>query len=874
MKQSLDVLARTSAVPLIRQLDISTQVTKLGDAFQSFYREGTSTQSSTLRATARRLAQHWKSTLVTIRRLRDGGPASLSTLISDNFDSVHAVLLAIDDNPDVFDYDILHRSAEQFQSSLTGLRENFQGLFATFPNSAPEDYWTGIIREFVNDFNEAFYTILPKSEKSPEVLSRMKAEFISACNQITRAVPSFFSLGTDFAKIWVDLDATHTFLEQIMSRLGIGALPRLAKQTIKQDFSPEYAKFEAFIARLWSAVHDHPAPRGADLAEALPQLETVAFERISQKTGGSLRPADSKSRTPEDISKWEQEKRLLEEKITEVSKLAELRLRQLEDVLSAKRIHAIEEVGRIMGDMMIPVAETVIKNEPEIEHLDKINVFVLERRCSKCREYEEEARDIRRRLRGILQIRPGESLMSIFDALSSQNMKARKEIAKMKSAEEAVKRALDERGAAIARANEALAKYGIHITGDDASEIVLAILDALEPLLEGHQKELRDQEAALEERHTRDLEYILKAVSQIMPDIIESGRVSITDFKTTIIMVAREAVTRMDEVRQEDAKREELLGTVQTWLHGRAVEVTESDMENLTYHETIPLLMNALDRTPNPLVPKMNAMKNQIAQIECEFRDFLGQAKRDGFIANTLDLNVMELYELMNVNRSFQATVMERIESVKREMQMQLYEIDQTKESLLIIAKRLRRLLRHDDVELDGQETAELFMHIQTFLEELSSGGTANLYMSIADINDMTKAARKIMNCLNVTDPRQYLPDVIRLFEDNVNTIESSRKFAGPLDAIFKSFDFQAASFNPDSDAFKFLREQIFQMHVVLGSDGTLIHDAKLTDVFKRMISLSAALMSYIAQLYLGGDARSGRPSEAAAPAPAGGAPF
>jgi hypothetical protein len=87
-------------------------------------------------------------------------------------------------------------------------------------------------------------------------------------------------------------------------------------------------------------------------------------------------------------------KRLLEEKHAEIFKLAELRLRQLEDVLSAKRIHGIEEVSRIMGDVMMPVQATVSQSEPYIQQIDKIKVFVLER------------------------MRPGESLMSIFDALS------------------------------------------------------------------------------------------------------------------------------------------------------------------------------------------------------------------------------------------------------------------------------------------------------------------------------------------------------------------------------------------------------------------------------------------------------------------------
>jgi hypothetical protein len=59
-------------------------------------------------------------------------------LAVDSFDGVHAVLKAVDGNPAYFDFDVLHQSAEEFQSALTCLRENFQGIFAAFPNSVPE----------------------------------------------------------------------------------------------------------------------------------------------------------------------------------------------------------------------------------------------------------------------------------------------------------------------------------------------------------------------------------------------------------------------------------------------------------------------------------------------------------------------------------------------------------------------------------------------------------------------------------------------------------------------------------------------------------------------------------------------------------------
>jgi hypothetical protein len=47
------------------------------------------------------------------------------------------------------------------------------------------------------------------------------------------------------------------------------------------------------------------------------------------------------------------------------------------------------------------------------------------------------------------------------------------------------------------------------------------------------------------------------------------------------------------------------------------------------------------------------------------------------------------------------------------------------------------------------------------------------------------------------------------------------------------------------------LREKIFQLHLLHGSDETAFHDEKLSAVFQKLIALSAALMSYIASSLL-----------------------
>jgi hypothetical protein len=861
LKETVDVLCSGTMIPMVEELDIRGRMGKLDEAFQAFCREGNNERSTNLRGTARRFLQYWKTTALLIGRLRETGISSLSVLVFSKFDLLERLLSRVDDNPDLYTYQILRNACDHLRLVLSSTRGQFEAIFRTFPEGPSEETLAALIRDFMRDYNEAFYSIFPKSEKNPADLGALRAQVLSVCDDLFRVIRCLFAFQPDVAKVIEVFDSAHGMIQETGAHLGIWAVPRIAKPRVEPVPSP----MEEFATRMWAALEEHPP--GNDPVEG---LEDALVNRISQREVhlSSTLPTRSRATAQNTIEqiRWAQEKRQLEEQLAEVTKIAEKRQQQLEAILSAKRIHAIEQVGRVMGDLLMPVETFVAQSDPAIEKVEKINVFVLERRCDKCREYEEEARIIRRRLKAFMEVRNGESLSSLFEALAENHRRAQADIAKKEARAEIARDALEKRKDVIAAANAALARFGITIAGDTPEDIAVSVIDALSALLNGHAKDLEQQQAELGEKHTQELQALLKSVGEIMPELAEG--VNDSQPKAGIKLLAKIMGERVTEMKEIADRRDELLGRVQQWLRQQAVEMTDEELENLDYEEAIPLLLLSLDKTPNPLIPKINAIEAQIAQIETEFREFLEQAKRNGFLNADLDIEAMEIYELMNVNRSFQAQVIEQLQSGKRQLDMQAYDMEQTRQSLQTIGKRMRRLLRRDAVDLDGKDTGDLLMHINAFLEELTSGGTSGLFMSIADINDVTKNVRKTLNAMNANDPHSYLPDIMRAFEENASTLDSTHRFANPLESIFKSFDFQHASFNPECERFKFLREKIFQMHLLLGSDGTLIHDKKLTDVLKKMISLSSALVSYIAQQWLTNSA-AGSPD-----IPAGGSPL
>jgi hypothetical protein len=267
--------------------------------------------------------------------------------------------------------------------------------------------------------------------------------------------------------------------------------------------------------------------------------------------------------------------------------------------------------------------------------------------------------------------------------------------------------------------------------------------------------------------------------------------------------------------------------------------------------EAVPILMNMADEIPNAMAPEVAKLQADIFQVEAEFRNYLQAAIKAGFLPDSLDLAGMSMFELLNMNRAFLEGVNERIENDKREIDRQNFEMENARESLQGIGVRLRRLLRQDDVVLEGKDLNELFFNISAFVEELTSGGTGGYFVAIADLNDMTQNARKFTSNPGSTDPRQYIPEMMKLLEEKCQSVESAMQFGIPLEAIFKNFDFQPEAYNPQQEPFKFLREKVFQLNMLLGNEGKEIHEPKLQNVFKRFVSLCSALLSHIATSFL-----------------------
>ena len=212
------------------------------------------------------------------------------------------------------------------------------------------------------------------------------------------------------------------------------------------------------------------------------------------------------------------------------------------------------------------------------------------------------------------------------------------------------------------------------------------------------------------------------------------------------------------------------------------------------------------------------------------------------------DLSRMTFKELIQYAKDGTRKIRKRLLDSQLEVEEKILEIEGNKMSLDSIAERLHHLLQiENEVDFSKMDMNSVMFNISQYIDYLLQNGTKGLFISVSDLNEMSKEAKQYSKYPNSPDPTLYLPDIFERYSQSEKSLSSAKKFEEPLEIIFKNFDFQPSSFRPDQKSFLYLRDRIFQLHLLLGSEKASIPDEKLHNVFKHFISLLSSFLSFIA---------------------------
>lgn len=923
--------------------------------------------SASVRSSSFSFLQQWKAVISIIDSLNESGISSLFDYVNEQFKIIFRGIETVASKPEKHTIlsEIINKGCSILNTSLSNLQNLIKELFENFtdPTSESVSYYFTEVKQFLSLYNESFYNVFPKAGLLPQELASLKSETLSASNDIMSSLRALFSF-------WPDLKDMIRYEEEIQKLLNSAICqmklpPSLSRiiapnpkkkptqeKEMEKKLKPEFTKVELFISNILKAIDKPPLDHKLDLWKRLKTTENIIIDTIQDlnDTLGKIRgqthniqtllvEADSRKKELERFRAHNDQlfhsNRELQTKLEEVTKISEKRRLKIESLQNKtenlKERRTIEKVSTRLNEMMQNIDPSVQKleydiinkdkendsdddeDENNLTSLEKMNIFVLEKKCNKCHNYEQQRKEIIKLLSPLITVGQGESLVSAIQSLIKRQEKLEMENSQVKTAFEEKKAELDK----VEEATKLLLeKSGIEQShqlmtkGQGPNSNSNTLLESFRNIEDQYKSDIDSVKTEMNDSHARQLSKIVGMIDNVISDdddernynrksqrsnSIEKARQEKNkslfnisgklynsendenefnsptsknrhksgndenefnseddedEFKNIVMKKVKKAASKIETMQMTIDKDNELMEKVKNWMksHVEGINVDEMD-----FAESISTLMAAIDSQGNPLQSKVDRLEKDLKKVTNQCRKYVEKLNKMKYV-EPVDTSKLNALQLITVAERESIKINKKLESVEVKVDSHNYEVESTRDSMQTLAERLRHLLQLDDqISFNDMDLNGLLREVTNYVEELISGGTRQLFVAVSDLNEMSKLARKNSKFPNSNDPKIYLPGIFDKYTMDDETIRVVKLFDDPLEDIFKNFDFQFASFNLDNEQFKFLREKIFQMHLILGKGKNVIYDKKVNNVMKKFITLSSTLLSYIASSFLGG---------------------
>lgn len=558
-----------------------------------------------------------------------------------------------------------------------------------------------------------------------------------------------------------------------------------------------------------------------------------------------------------------------------------------------KAQETLNRIGQKMGSLMNNNEHNLEfrKNDENIQNVDKMSVFVLERRCQKCREYEEMRKNIRKILEELIGLKEGETVIQAINRLRDEVLKLRDDNARLAEENEKTMNDIAELKKClvdvISEANKTMLNVPKSLDDKNVQEMCQITRDTFENLRKFHQEELKKLEEKLKGIHNKDLFEISnklnplsqnsKILSKTRSDYNQENQIhneeeednnnkelitsfiKASNYKDFILEQLKLANARMDETDKQLNFCKELLFKVEKWMNVQS----ELSTDNVPIDQALEMLMDAIEHKPNPLEKVVNNLQNQLSLIDKNIllitTNVQQMLKKDGIDKNPDEMTLFERINYLQVELSI---VIDKYNEASELVIEQTRIISECRSTFNIIGKKMFRLLMKDDSIFSQSEENEneegekkelnmdeLMLQCLTAVDDVSNP-KARLLMPIVDLNNMTKDIRKNAKLPLSLDPLFYIPRLDEIMKQYHNALKVIEDLQPSLISIFNNFDFKAESIDPDSYQFSILRENIFHMQTILRQqkDGDAVN--VINDVIQRFVSMSASFVSCIASTF------------------------
>ena len=726
------------------------------------------------------------------------------------------------------------------------------------------------LKQFLHLYNERSFELFQYSGYMPCELGQYKSNFQTSINEIICGIKCGFSFDDDMKKITDACDDFNALFTQEINEIKLpnvvireverAKVPEVVAREVKQtvssqldEFVGEYnkndddivlcSKLDVFIDNI-SRELGTTIEANNNVWKRLDSLSTELINKVNNVNSleceifNLTERLKNQKNTMQDII-FEKEKSLAsaENKIIELNNFIEEKNAQIEaqndtihknvqQITHQRQIiyelrskldkkyqnDFIDDLGNKMEKMMteLDFNNYMIPNEEDLGKKGKFDVFIMEKRCSRCNEYEKMSTEVKKKIREMMEIPKNAPLPRVIDTLieNYRDLETRynstcNENCCLKESKIILRDACT---SIINQIYDKINENKADCNNMNDSELAKELENAFEKLKAHHCEEIIEMEKKVIASQDEKLLKLLQAFRGIVPDDESDKNMRVIDLllKKFEIMDQRFRGTEM-----KNYVNEKILNSVEKWMNKKTGFITDG----LPHEHSIAMMMKAIDEAPNPLQEVVDKLSSQIkisrAEIEACYKQLSNERALDREI-NEKECDFTELVSCVHM----------LVEQVSDEEHAREFVISQLRQEIDHIVNVLRKrvqdiadVLCHEEINTKDMELHSLIQNLELLIEEIIVPGGNKHFVSIIEVNKITFEGRQFIEQQLTPDPTQYLPIIMSKFIMQFKTLHAIKKLQYSLNLIFRKYDFSYDSFDPYLASFNDMKNDIFSLY-------------------------------------------------------------
>lgn len=750
---------------------------------------------------------------------REYGSKSISESIIANF-------LAIKENIEFIQqcetktsafHDPIVRATRPLLHQCAILQKAIFGVISHPDNMIKHKQVSNDLRGFSRSLNSAFQSEFTHVSLSPTDLEKIRSLVFTSCNDIIEGERAAIMFETDISKADSDNERFHDVIQKFVDKYGVPI--SFIREKNSKSRSSSNDEFE-----IQESVENESV--SFDTTMSIEELLNAASIFNDEKMSSFVSVLKEKIKTH--IESIENEKATLQNDLENIQlKNAQLQAvnRNLKEMKTPVNTdngnneelekclrHIVKKLRIQLKEKSLDIA--ALTTQQMMENAIRMSDALEDQTCQMCHEHElieEQCKDI---LVPIVGIDTGLGTISIHvkDIIEQLKMK-------IKNLENDIRVSNQNKNEMDASISKLMRFF------DQKNDCTVDFADSIISKVEKERKSFNSQLAKSQDEIRKKLGEMFNTCSnESLEEQMRSIKEEIEDckkYQVSLQQLARETEERLQNYLQVNQSNMPIVKSVQSLL---------TQLENST--------------TPvNDIITKMEAEKKKfikelqeiIHRLNTSLKHDIDKTQGPRSVSSYLD----ELSRLIE-------ELEEKIESAERAERKRYTKFIKDRAAIEMIDWKLQRFLGLEETELKVLELNTILKRIDDFVEQITHKSTNDGEISSNEINKMFESILRFdaFSQTNKNDPRVYIPEISANYQMLAESITALSPFAQILNNIFKQFDCKIASFNPATESFTFIRDQIYQLHNVINTVGPSKMHSLLFLVLSRFVALLSSFLS------------------------------